>query len=155
VCTGIQVFSYCAQHARNLKWFMAKTVLVADDHASMRLSVRLLLEGRHAELSVCEAVDGVDAIHKAKKSQPDLILLDLAMPGLNGAETATILKEAMPGTPIILFTMCTDLLANSLSNAIGIDFISKADGMPKLLERIDALLLPETASPPGASDFRS
>jgi hypothetical protein len=51
--------------------------------------------------------------------------------------------------------MCTDLLANSLSNAIGIDFISKADGMPKLLERIDALLLPDTASPPAASDLRS
>src|SRR6266480_4859100 len=58
---------------------MAKTVLIADDSASMRLSVRLLLEGRHTELVVREAVDGVDAIEKAKKSRPDLILLDLAI----------------------------------------------------------------------------
>ena len=125
---------------------MTKTVLIADDHASMRLSVRLLLEGRHPELLVREAVDGLDAVEKARRARPDLILLDLAMPRLNGAEAATVLKETMPETPIVLFTMCTDLLANSLCDAIGIDFISKADGMPKLLDRVDALLPPDTAS---------
>ncbi len=61
---------------------MAKTVSIADDSASVRLSVRLLLQGRHTELEVHEAVDGIDAIRKAKTSQPDLILLDLAMPRL-------------------------------------------------------------------------
>src|SRR5712672_1445131 len=121
---------------------MAKIVLIADDSASMRLAVRVLLEGRHTELMVCEAVDGVDAIHKAKTSQPDLILLDLAMPRLNGAEAASILKNAMPETPVILFTMYTDLQADSLSAALGVDFISKADGGSKLLERVDALLPP-------------
>ncbi len=110
---------------------MARTVLIADDSASMRLSVRLLLEGRHTELVVREAVDGIDAIEKAKRSRPDLIHLDLAMPRLNGAEAATILKNAMPETPVILFTMYTDLLANSLC---------AANGVSKLLERVDALL---------------
>jgi CheY-like chemotaxis protein len=84
---------------------VAKTVLIADDSASVRLSVRLLLQGRHKELVVREAVDGVDAIEKAKKSKPDLILLDLAMPRLNGAEAAAVLKNEMPGTPVILFTL--------------------------------------------------
>jgi len=121
---------------------VTKTVLVADDNASMRLSVRMLLEGRHTELMVCEAVDGIDAIRKAKTSQPDLILLDLAMPRLNGAEAASILKKAMPETPVILFTMYTDLQANSLGAFLGVDFISKADGVSKLVERVDALLLP-------------
>src|SRR6266404_2224668 len=115
---------------------MVKTVLIADDSAAMRLSVRLLLQGRHTELEVREAVDGVDAIRKAKRSKPDLILLDLAMPQLNGAEAASILKKAMPETPVILFTMYTDLQANSLSTALGVDFISKTDGIPKLLERV-------------------
>jgi DNA-binding NarL/FixJ family response regulator len=64
------------------------------------------------------------------------------MPRLNGAEAATILKNAMPETPVILFTMYTDLLAISLCAAIGVDFISKADGVSKLLERVDALLPP-------------
>jgi DNA-binding NarL/FixJ family response regulator len=117
---------------------MAKIVLIADDSASMRLSVRILLEGRHTELMVCEAVDGIDAIRKAKTSQPDLILLDLAMPRLNGAEAAYVLKNDMPETPVILFTM-TDLNIGSMCAAIDVDFISKADGIPKLLERVDAL----------------
>ena len=121
---------------------MAKTVLIADDSASMRLSVRMLLESRHKQLVVREAVDGVDAIEKAKKSKPDLILLDLAMPRLNGAEAATVLKSDMPETPVILFTLHTDLHADSICAAIGVDFVSKVDGIAKLLERVDALLLP-------------
>ena len=124
---------------------MAKSILIADDSASMRLSVRLLIEGRHRELVVREAVDGL-AIEKAKISQPDLILLDLAMPRLNGAEAATVLKNAMPEIPVILFTMYSDLAADSLCAVIGVDFISKVDGMPKLLERVDALLPPNSVA---------
>jgi len=120
---------------------VVKTVLIADDSASVRLSVRLVLEGRHKELMVREAVDGMDAVEKAKKLRPDLILLDLAMPRLNGAEVAAVLKNEMPETPVILFTM-TDLPIDSLCAAIDVDFISKADGVPKLLERVDALLPP-------------
>jgi CheY-like chemotaxis protein len=120
---------------------VTKTVLIADDSASVRLSVRLLLEGRHAEIVVREAVDGLDAIQKAKKSKPDLILLDLAMPRLNGAEAATVLKNDLPKTPVILFTL-TDMRPDALCEALGVDFISKVDGIPKLLERVDALLPP-------------
>jgi CheY-like chemotaxis protein len=83
---------------------MPKTVLIAGDRVAMRRSVRFLLERRHAELVVREAVDGIDAIEKAKKTRPDLIILDLSMPGLNGAEAATILRNTPPETPIILFT---------------------------------------------------
>ena len=107
----------------------------------------MLLEGRHTELVVREAVDGLDAIENAKKSKPDLILLDLAMPRLNGAEAATVLENDMPETPVILFTLYTDLHADSVCAAIGVDFISKADGVSKLLERVDALLPPNAASP--------
>ena len=121
---------------------MSKSVLIADDSASMRRSVRFLLERRHSELMVSEAVDGVDAIEKAKQIRPDLILLDLAMPRLNGAEAATVLKHTLPQTPIILFTMYTELSADALSGFLGVDFISKVDGIPKLLERVDALLPP-------------
>ncbi len=121
---------------------MPKTILIADDSATMRLSVRMLLEGRHTDLKVREAIDGVDAIEKAKTFRPNLILLDLAMPRLNGAEAAAVLKNDMPETPVILFTMNTDLHADSLCAAIGVDFISKADGVSKLLECVDALFPP-------------
>jgi CheY-like chemotaxis protein len=94
---------------------------------------------------VREAVDGIDVIEKAKASHPDLILLDLAMPRLNGAEAAAVLKNEMPETPVILFTM-TDLHIDSLCAAIDVDFISKVDGIPKLLERVDALLPPTSVA---------
>ena len=123
---------------------MAKTVLIADDRASMRRSVRFLLERRHAELVVQEAVDGVEAVEIAKQIKPDLILLDLAMPRLNGVEAATVLRHTLPATPIILFTMYTDLHVDLLSGFLGVDFISKVDGLPKLLERVDALLPPRS-----------
>jgi DNA-binding NarL/FixJ family response regulator len=55
-----------------------------------------------------EAVDGVEAIEKASKLQPDLVLLDLAMPRLNGAEAASVIRSAMPRVPILLFTMYAD-----------------------------------------------
>jgi CheY-like chemotaxis protein len=134
----------CVLHPTQNKYqlvFVPKTVLIADDSASVRLSVRLVLEGRHKELMVREAVDGMDAVEKAKKLRPDLILLDLAMPRLNGAEVAAVLKNEMPETPVILFTM-TDLPIDSLCAAIDVDFISKADGISKLLERVDALFPP-------------
>jgi len=121
---------------------VSKSVLIADDSPSIRRSVRFLLERRHSELIVSEAVDGVDAIEKAKKTRPDLILLDLAMPRLNGAEAASILKSNLPETPIILFTMYTDLHADTISAFIGVDFVSKVEGIPKLLERVDSLLPP-------------
>jgi DNA-binding NarL/FixJ family response regulator len=126
-----------------------KTLLIADDSASMRLAVRYLLQGRHPELRVREAVDGLDAIEMAKRLRPDLILLDLAMPQLNGAEAAAVLKNSMPETPVVLFTLNTDLYTDAVCEAIGVDFISKVDGLPKLLERVDALLPPPT--PPNES----
>jgi CheY-like chemotaxis protein len=130
-------------------YFVRKTVLIADDSASVRLSVRLLLQARHKELTVREAIDGLDAIEKAKSSQPDLILLDLAMPRLNGAEAATVLRNDLPKTPVILFTL-TDVRPHALCEGLGVDFISKTDGIPKLIERVDALL-PATLPNEGAT----
>ena len=97
---------------------MAKTVLIADDSASMRLSVRMLLEGRHTGLRIRESIDGIDAVEKAKAFRPDLILLDLAMPRLNGAEATAVLKNDMPETPVILFTSSLSILCAQPSTLI-------------------------------------
>jgi DNA-binding NarL/FixJ family response regulator len=73
--------------------------------------------------------------------KPDLVLLDLAMPELNGAEVASVLKGAMPETRIILFTMYRENVGKYLSSALGIDAVlSKPDGVTKLAAAIDSAL---------------
>jgi DNA-binding NarL/FixJ family response regulator len=68
------------------------SVLIVDDYATVRTAVRVGLE-RYSGFSVCgEAVDGVEAIEQATRLNPDFILLDLAMPGMNGMETASIIE---------------------------------------------------------------
>jgi CheY-like chemotaxis protein len=83
---------------------MAKRVLVADDHPLIRKMLCQLFE-REDEYDICaEAQNGQEAIDLALKHRPDLIILDFAMPVLNGLEAARQLKKIMPDVPIILFT---------------------------------------------------
>lgn len=91
---------------------------------------------------VCgEAVNGREAVQRAMALKPDLVLLDLAMPELNGAEVASVLKGAMPDTRIILFTMYRENVGKYLSSAVGIDVVlSKPDGGTKLAAAIDTAL---------------
>jgi DNA-binding NarL/FixJ family response regulator len=79
------------------------TVLIVDDHESIRRNLRLHLES--SGFSVCgEAVNGFDAIEKAQSLNPELIILDLAMPEMNGLEAAAALKYIAPSVPLILLT---------------------------------------------------
>jgi DNA-binding NarL/FixJ family response regulator len=83
---------------------MAKRVLVADDHPLIRQMLCQLFE-REDDYDICaEAENGQEAIDLALKHGPDLIILDFAMPVLNGLEAARQLKKVMPDVPIILFT---------------------------------------------------
>lgn len=92
--------------------------------------------------NICgEASHGMEAIEKAKELQPDLILLDLSMPVMTGAEAAVILKRSMPRMKIILFSMHLDDVSKSLGTAIGVDLmLSKSDGISKLADHLHALL---------------
>src|SRR5256885_7889088 len=83
---------------------MCKGILIADDNAPARQVMRVALE--RAGLTVCaEAADGLDAVDKASELKPDLIVLDLRLPRLNGIEAAHVLHGRLPNTPIVLFTM--------------------------------------------------
>ncbi|HJZ51605.1 MAG TPA: response regulator transcription factor, partial [Candidatus Acidoferrales bacterium] len=82
-----------------------KTILIADDNERVRTVVRQALE-RETSFKVCaEATDGTDAVSKAKELEPDLVILDVRMPGLNGVEVAGILRYALPKVRIIFVTM--------------------------------------------------
>jgi two-component system, NarL family, response regulator LiaR len=120
---------------------MPKSILIADDHDTVRKLTRLFLETQ-IDLEVCgEAVDGVEAIEKAKQLKPDLVVMDLAMPRLNGVEAALVLKGLMPRMPIVVFTLYSELVSSSLSSMIGVDAVlSKPDGGWKLVECVRSLL---------------
>ena len=120
---------------------MPKRLLIADDSYLVRETIKNVLAGR-TDITVCgEASNGLEAVEKAKALKPDLILLDLAMPEMNGAETASVLKMTVPGVRIILFTMYSENVGSYLTSAIGIDAVlSKPDGMTALLSAIETAL---------------
>ncbi len=83
---------------------MAKSVLIVDDHEAIRRELRRLFQS-DPEFTVCgEAVDGSDAITKAQRLSPDLIILDFAMPEMNGLEAAAALQHIMPDTTLFLLS---------------------------------------------------
>ena len=122
---------------------MPKQLLIADDSYLVRETIKNVLAGR-TDIAVCgEASNGLEAVEKARTLKPDLILLDLAMPEMNGAETASVLKLTVPGVRIILFTMHSDNVGSYLTSAVGIDAVlSKPDGMTALLNAVETALAP-------------
>lgn len=83
-------------------------VLIADDHAVLRAGLRLLLTGQNEFEVVAEASTGSEALSLAEKLQPDLILLDLSMPGLGGMEVLPTMRKMIPSTKILILTMHDD-----------------------------------------------
>jgi DNA-binding NarL/FixJ family response regulator len=117
------------------------SILIVDDYATIRSAIRARLESCPGFVVCGEAVDGTDAIGKAIKLNPDVILLDLAMPGMNGVEAASVLKGLLPHSLVIALTMYNESLGKSLAAAVGIDaVVAKTDGIAKVVECIQALL---------------
>jgi NarL family two-component system response regulator LiaR len=126
-----------------------KRILIVDDGEEVRQVIRAVFEAR-TDYEICgEASNGAEAVEKALELKPDLLLLDVAMPMLNGVEVASVLAGSMPHMPIVLYTMYNELLGLSLASAVGAKaVISKADGITKLLECVQNLLEPKTEAVP-------
>jgi DNA-binding NarL/FixJ family response regulator len=120
---------------------MPRKILVVDDHPEIRRVLRGFVHLQD-HCQVCgEAVDGLDAIDKAMSLKPDLIILDFKMPRLNGLEAARVLSAALPGVPIVLFTMHKEMLQNVDIREVGIRaIVSKTDGLAPLGQQMRELL---------------
>jgi CheY-like chemotaxis protein len=115
------------------------SILIADDSAVIRRQLRNLLQ-RWPGVDIFEAVDGLDAIEKAKWQQPDIIILDLSMPRMNGLDAARVIKIEMARVPIILFTMYAHVVPPSVLVETGINaLVSKGDASA-LVSRIENML---------------
>lgn len=126
-------------------------VLIVDDHASIRHLLRVIVE-RETPFEVCgEAENGAEAVLAAHHLEPEIVLLDLAMPFLNGAEAAPMIRHLLPHTRIVLFTFHGNEVSKILEGQLHVDLVlSKPEGLAKLPDYMIALAPRVTGAPPGA-----
>lgn len=120
---------------------MSRRLLIADDSETVRWVLRRYLSTR-SDVEICaEARNGREAVEAALALKPDLMILDVIMPEMNGIEVSTVLKESLPETKTILFTMYGDSIGKNLAAAAGVNVIlEKADGLSKLVHILDCFL---------------
>jgi DNA-binding NarL/FixJ family response regulator len=119
-----------------------KTILIVDDSESVRVAIRLAIESCTNFRVSGEASHGAEAINKAQALNPDVVIMDLAMPEMNGVAAANLLKKSMPEVQIILFTVYADEVNVPLS-AFGVTtVVSKNDGFEPLVDCLNGLLGP-------------
>lgn len=127
-------------------------ILVADDHETARLLIRTLLSKRPEWKVYAEAADGEEAVELARKSCPDLAILDIQMPRKNGIEAAREILRECPGT-IILSESLHDVnfFADKLQEVGVKGFVFKPRMEKDLIPTVEAVLNGETRFPPSVS----
>ena len=105
-------------------------VLVVDDSRQMRWAIREAIQ-QHTEWIVCgEAENGSTAVAMVKSLKPNLVILDLSMPEMNGLDAARAISALLPGMPMVMFTMHNSHLLQEKAHKVGITHVfSKEDGL--------------------------
>lgn len=113
-------------------------ILIVDDQPRARQSLRALLSTWPALQAVSEAVDGREAVQLAEEEQPDVVLMDLCMPQMDGLDATRIIKARWPKIKVVVLTLYGEYEAEAL--AAGADgFVSKGEPPGRLLEVLSAL----------------
>jgi DNA-binding NarL/FixJ family response regulator len=121
-----------------------KRILIADDNPAVRHGLRDLI-GHISEWEVCgEAVNGREAIERARELHPDMLLLDLMMPGMNGFDTARELAKVEPGLPILLCTVQLSHYVVREAEKVGIQGAVSESKVSQITDGIAAVLRHET-----------
>lgn len=103
----------------------AKTVLIVDDSRVSRMMARQYIAGLHADWIVEEAGTGEESLAKARATPPDLILMDVNMPGMGGIAAAEQLRQEFPTIPISLLTANVQTATRERAAQLGIGFMEK------------------------------
>ncbi len=113
-------------------------ILLADDHAILRSGLRHLLEAREGWQVCAEARDGQEAVARAVDMRPDVVVMDVTMPRLNGIEATRRIREQCPETRVVLFTMHAEAaIAREALSAGATGVVVKADPAAVLLAAIE------------------
>jgi DNA-binding NarL/FixJ family response regulator len=123
-------------------------VLVVDDFEAFRRVVASILQKQPGLQVICEVSDGLEAVQRAEKLQPDLILLDIGLPTLNGIEAASRIRQVAPSAKIVFLTQNSDkeIVAAALSTGAH-GYVLKTDAGRELLTAVARIL--------GGDDFVS
>lgn len=114
-------------------------ILIVDDHQELRRAIRNLLEGQRG-FSVCgEAKDGVEAIHKSDELKPDVVILNIAMPVMNGFEAARKIREVSPRSRVVILSSYTDTQLLKEAHTVGaVCYVPKSDAEKELIQAVTA-----------------
>jgi DNA-binding NarL/FixJ family response regulator len=125
-------------------------VLLADDHALVRAGIRALLEGLEGVAVVAEAGNGGEVLELARKHRPDVVLLDISMPGIGGLEASAQLKQEIPEVRVVMLSMHANeeyVLQALRAGAVG--YMLKDSATAELELALQAVMQGETyLSPP-------
>src|SRR5215208_6358445 len=115
-------------------------ILIADDHDVVRSGVRAILEAQESWEVVGEAETGKEAVDKALATRPDIVVLDYALPVMNGIEATRQIRARVPGAEVLIFTMHdTDTLVREVLEAGARGFLLKSDARRFLISAVETL----------------
>lgn len=118
----------------------AVSILIADDHVVVRRGLRALLETQPGWRVCAEADNGLEAVRKAEQLRPDLVILDISMPDLNGISATARIRKAIPNSRILVLSMhCTEELVDATVKAGAQGYMLKSDAERDLVAAVDAL----------------
>lgn len=119
-------------------------ILVADDSEVVRRGISRLLS-EHQDWEVCgEAVDGVETVAKAQQLAPDVVILDFAMPVMNGIDAAREILKTHPKTEIVLCSMYLDSQLAAVASNVGIRSLLSKSNVGKVISGVEAALRGES-----------
>ena len=120
---------------------MVIRILVVDDFKDWRCQVHSLLQSRPECRVIAEASDGPEAVQKAEDLKPDLILLDIGLPKLNGIEAARRIRQLSPSSKIIFLSQNNDLdIVRAALGTGAVGYVRKIETGRELLPTVDAVL---------------
>jgi len=138
---------------RGQQGMKSASILIADDHAVVRHGLRALLETQPGWKVVGAAKTGREALERAVELHPDVAILDIGMPVLNGLDAATLILKALPNTRVLFLTMHTaEELIEKTIKAGARGYILKSDAERDLIAAVDAIMHDKTFFTPAASE---